>query len=83
MWKSMHLNVPMIFWINFYVKINALNVTKTIHMIFHINFYVKINVNVPKIFHMVFHINVYVKVKHYDQIIIKLWTNKSSNLNVN
>jgi hypothetical protein len=34
--------------------------------------------NVAKIFHMTFHMNYNVKIKHYDQIIIKLWnpTNK-------
>jgi len=41
------------------------------------------HLNVLKKFQMIFHMNYHVKVKHYDQIIIKLWIlliNKSPNL---
>jgi hypothetical protein len=53
------------------------NVPKTFHMAFHIFMWKSMDFNVLKIFHMMFHMNYHVKVKHYDQIIIKLW--KSTN----
>jgi hypothetical protein len=49
------------------------NVPKTFHMAFHIIMWKLMDFNVPKTFHMIFHMNYHVKVKHYDQIIIKLW----------